>query len=144
MVECGADRLGHGVRVIDEVGFDSDGAATLGPVATMVHDAGICLELCPTSNVHTSAAGIVDLADHPIELLANAGFAVTVNTDNRLMSNVSVLDEYRALADTFGWGEEEFGAANRTALAHGVLRRGDPRPPAPSRLARGAPGARRS
>lgn len=116
LVDCGADRLGHGVRVVDEVGFDDDGGVRLGPVATMVHDSGICLELCPTSNVHTGAAGVTTLADHPIDLLATAGFAVTVNTDNRLMSDVGVLDEYRAIADTFGWGADEFTAANRTAL----------------------------
>jgi len=115
-VDCGADRLGHGVRVVDEVGFDGDGAAVLGPVAQLVHDAGLCLELCPTSNVHTSAAGVNELADHPIDVLADAGFAVTLNTDNRLMSDVSVLDEYRAISATFGWGVEEFAAANRTAI----------------------------
>ncbi|MFN8052334.1 MAG: adenosine deaminase [Acidimicrobiales bacterium] len=116
MVECGANRLGHGVHVIDEVGVDDDGEVVLGPVATMVHETGICLELCPTSNVHTSAAGVTSLADHPIDRLAEAGFAVTVNTDNRLMSDVSVLDEYAGLATTFGWGAAEFDAANRTAL----------------------------
>jgi len=116
LVDCGAQRLGHGVRIVDEIGFDSEGEAVLGPVATLVRDAGTCLELCPTSNVHTGAAGITRLSDHPIDLLARAGFAVTVNTDNRLMSDVTVLDEYRALAETFGWGADEFTIANRTAL----------------------------
>ena len=116
LVDCGADRLGHGVRIVDEVGFDGDGAVALGPVAQMVRDSGTCLELCPTSNVHTAAAGVMSLADHPIALLADCGFAVTINTDNRLMSDVTVLDEYRRLAETFGWGDAEFNAANRTAL----------------------------
>ncbi len=116
LAACGADRLGHGVHIVDDLGFDEEAAAQLGPIATMVHDAGVCLELCPTSNVHTSAAGVTSLADHPIDLLANCGFAVTVNTDNRLMSGITVLDEYAGLATAFGWGEDEFAAANRTAL----------------------------
>jgi len=116
VVDCRADRLGHGVRIIDEVGFDSDGAAVLGPVAEMVLDRAIPLELCPTSNVHTAAAGITTLAEHPIDLLARCGFAVTVNTDNRLMSDVTVLQEYEGLAATFGWGAPEFTRANQVAI----------------------------
>lgn len=118
LVDCGADRLGHGVRIVDDVDFGDDAHAepTLGPVATMVRDRGTCLELCPTSNVHTGAAGVTDFAHHPIDRLARAGFAVTVNTDNRLMSDVTVLEEYRRLRDAFGWGAEEFAAANRTAM----------------------------
>jgi adenosine deaminase len=99
---CGADRLGHGVRIVDDITVAEDGTATLGRLAAYVRDKRIPLEMCPTSNVHTGAAK--SLADHPIGLLTELRFRVTVNTDNRLMSDVSVSAELAALASTFGYG----------------------------------------
>jgi adenosine deaminase len=99
---CGADRLGHGVRIVDDIAVAEDGSATLGLLAAYVRDKRIPLEMCPTSNVHTGAAK--SLADHPIGLLADLRFRVTVNTDNRLMSDVSLSGEFTALAETFGYG----------------------------------------
>jgi adenosine deaminase len=99
---CGADRLGHGVRIVDDITVAEDGAATLGLLAAYVRDKRIPLEMCPTSNVHTGAAK--SLADHPIGLLTDLRFRVTVNTDNRLMSDVSLSGELTALAETFGYG----------------------------------------
>ncbi|MDQ4118852.1 MAG: adenosine deaminase, partial [Actinomycetota bacterium] len=81
---CGADRLGHGVRIVDDITCRDDGPPRLGRLAAWVRDNRIPLEMCPTSNVHTGAAA--SLADHPIGLLARLRFRVTVNTDNRLMS----------------------------------------------------------
>lgn len=103
---CGADRLGHGVRIVDDIAFDSDGMARLGRLAAYVRDRRVPLELCPTSNVMTGAAP--SIADHPIGLLAELGFRVTVNTDNRLMSTTSMTRELSQLADAFGWGLPEF------------------------------------
>jgi adenosine deaminase len=102
---CGADRLGHGVRIVDDITVHDDGSATLGRLAAYVRDKRIPLEMCPTSNVHTGAAK--SLADHPIGLLAGLRFRVTVNTDNRLMSDVSLSGELAALAATFGYGWEQ-------------------------------------
>ncbi|QJY46592.1 adenosine deaminase [Pseudonocardia broussonetiae] len=99
---CGADRLGHGVRIVDDIAVDDDGGATLGRLAAYVRDMRIPLEMCPTSNLHTGAAR--SLAEHPIGLLAKLRFRVTVNTDNRLMSDVSMSREMTALAETFGYG----------------------------------------
>jgi adenosine deaminase len=99
---CGADRLGHGVRIVDDITLGADGTPRLGLLAAYVRDKRIPLEMCPTSNVHTGAAK--SLADHPIGLLAQLRFRVTVNTDNRLMSDVSMTSEMTALADTFGYG----------------------------------------
>jgi adenosine deaminase len=99
---CGADRLGHGVRIVDDITVAEDGTATLGLLAAYVRDKRIPLEMCPTSNVHTGAAKSV--ADHPIGLLTDLRFRVTVNTDNRLMSDVSLSGELTALAQTFGYG----------------------------------------
>jgi adenosine deaminase len=99
---CGADRLGHGVRIVDDITLGADGTPRLGLLAAYVRDKRIPLEMCPTSNVHTGAAK--SLADHPIGLLTQLRFRVTVNTDNRLMSDVSMSSEMAALADTFGYG----------------------------------------
>jgi len=99
---CGADRLGHGVRIVDDITIGEDGSAKLGLLANYVRDMRIPLEMCPTSNVHTGAAA--SLAEHPIGLLTRLRFRVTVNTDNRLMSDVSMTGEMTALAETFGYG----------------------------------------
>ncbi|MFC5230538.1 adenosine deaminase [Pseudonocardia zijingensis] len=99
---CGADRLGHGVRIVDDITLGADGTPRLGLLAAYVRDKRIPLEMCPTSNVHTGAAK--SLADHPIGLLTQLRFRVTVNTDNRLMSDVSMTSEMAALVDTFGYG----------------------------------------
>lgn len=99
---CGAERLGHGVRIVDDIEVGDDGSVRLGQLAAFVRDRRVPLEMCPTSNVHT---GVVDdLADHPIGLLARLRFRVTVNTDNRLMSNISLSQEFANLVDAFGYG----------------------------------------
>jgi len=102
---CGAERLGHGVRIVDDIIVDADDTARLGRLASYVRDRRIPLELCPTSNVHTGAVG--DLASHPIGLLRSLGFRVTVNTDNRLMSDVTMTSEMVGLHEAFGWGLDD-------------------------------------
>ena len=103
--ECHADRLGHGVRIVDDISVDTDGSATLGRLAQYVRDTRIPLEMCPSSNVQTGAAA--SIAEHPIGLLRRLQFRVTVNTDNRLMSGVSVSSEMAALVDAFGYGWDD-------------------------------------
>jgi adenosine deaminase len=98
---CNAERLGHGVRIVDDIVVDPDGVASLGRLAAYVRDRRIPLEMCPTSNVHTGAAA--SLAEHPIGLLRRLRFRVTVNTDNRLMSGISLSSELAELAETFDW-----------------------------------------
>ncbi|MEP6561353.1 MAG: adenosine deaminase [Nakamurella sp.] len=99
---CGADRLGHGVRIIDDIQVDRDGTAELGRLAAYVRDKRIPLEMAPTSNVQTGAAS--SIAEHPIGLLTELKFRVTVNTDNRLMSGCSMTSEMTALNEAFGYG----------------------------------------
>jgi adenosine deaminase len=102
---CGAERLGHGVRIVDDITVDAEGRATLGRLASFIRDRRVPLEMCPTSNVNT---GVCDsIAEHPIGLLARLRFRVTVNTDNRLMSGVSLSSEMAALVDAFGYGWDE-------------------------------------
>jgi adenosine deaminase len=98
---CGADRLGHGVRIIDDVRGDR----SLGRLAAYVRDKRIPLELCPSSNIQTGAAP--SIAEHPIGLLHDLRFRVTVNTDNRLMSGTSMAREMTLLVDAFGYGWPE-------------------------------------
>ncbi|MDO9496310.1 MAG: adenosine deaminase, partial [Nocardioides sp.] len=93
------DRLGHGVRIIDDITVADDGTVTLGRLASYVRDKRIPLELCPSSNVQTGAADSV--AEHPIGLLTDLRFRVTVNTDNRLMSQTSMTNEMAKLVEAF-------------------------------------------
>ena len=99
---CGADRLGHGVRITDDIERDDDGTLRLGRLASILRDKRIPLELCPSSNVQTGA--VASIAEHPFDLLARAQFRVTVNTDNRLMSDTTMSKEMLVLAETFGYG----------------------------------------
>jgi adenosine deaminase len=98
---CGADRLGHGVRIIDDISLAEDGTVQLGRLASYVRDKRIPLEMCPSSNVQTGAAPSIE--EHPIGLLSRLRFRVTVNTDNRLMSGTSMGREMRQLCDAFGY-----------------------------------------
>ncbi len=102
---CGTDRLGHGVRIIDDITLADDGSAVLGRLAQYVRDKRIPLEMCPSSNVQTGAAA--SIVEHPIGLLRQLSFRVTVNTDNRLMSGVSMSSEMAALVEAFGYGWDD-------------------------------------
>jgi adenosine deaminase len=97
---CGAERLGHGLRIIDDITIEPDGTARLGRLASFVRDTRVPLEMCPTSNVQTGGVGA--FPEHPIDLLRRLRFRVTVNTDNRLMSGVSASSEFHALDEAFG------------------------------------------
>ena len=99
---CGAERLGHGVRIVDDITMRPDGSVELGRLAAFVRDRRVPLEMCPTSNVHTGA--VQSVADHPIDLLRRLRYRLTVNTDNRLMSGVSLSSEFAALDEAFGIG----------------------------------------
>jgi adenosine deaminase len=102
---CGAERLGHGVRIVDDITTRPDGRVTLGRLAAYVRDRRVPLEMCPTSNVHTGAAQ--SIAEHPIGLLRRLRFRVTVNTDNRLMSGITLSSEMAALSAAFGLGLDD-------------------------------------
>lgn len=113
---CGAERLGHGVRIVDDMTAEGEAgdvtprvvrgvdASTvrLGRLAGFVRDRRIPLEMCPSSNVQTGAAE--SIATHPISLLKDLRFRVTLNTDNRLMSDTSMSKEMQLLVDEAGWG----------------------------------------
>jgi adenosine deaminase len=100
---CGADRLGHGVRIVDDI--TPGPQPVLGRLAAYVRDKRIPLELCPSSNVQTGAAP--SIAEHPIGLLRELRFRATVNTDNRLMSGTCMSREMALLVEAFGYGWAE-------------------------------------
>jgi len=103
---CGAHRIGHGTRLIDDIALADGKAVKLGDLAQYVLDKRIPLEICLISNVHTGAAS--SLAEHPFKVLYQAKFRVTLNTDNRLMSDTSMSKEFAAAAETFGLGLDDF------------------------------------
>jgi adenosine deaminase len=109
---CGAERLGHGVHIVDDIDVLDDGSIALGRLAEFVRDRRVPLEMCPTSNVHTGAAASIET--HPFDLLRRLRFRVTVNTDNRLMSDVTLSSEFAALDAAFdlGLGEMEWLTIN--------------------------------
>jgi len=99
---CGTERLGHGVRIVDDIQISPEGSVRLGRLAAYIRDRRIPLEMCPTSNVQTGAAP--SIAEHPIRVLRQLSFRVTVNTDNRLMSQVTLSSEFHRLVTEFGYG----------------------------------------
>lgn len=101
----GALRVGHGVRLLDDIDFSDDGEAHLGRTADWVRDRQIALELCPSSNVQTGAA--TSVAEHGITALRDLDYAVTINTDNRLMSATSMTREMTLLVEEAGWSGED-------------------------------------
>lgn len=109
---CGADRLGHGFQIIDDCRVVDGEIVDFGPVASVVRDRQIPLEICPTSNTHTQGW---PMDRHPLALLDRAGFVVTISPDNRLMSSTSLEREYEQLRDVFGWTETDLARVNRQA-----------------------------
>jgi adenosine deaminase len=116
---CGAERLGHGVRIVDDIEGVRYGEARLGRVADLVRDRRVPLELCPTSNVHSGAAPSIE--EHPIGLLMDLKFRVTVNTDNRLMSGTTLSSEFAQLVDAFGVGWDRIGRLTINAMKSAFL-----------------------
>ncbi len=114
---CGAQRIGHGVRIAEDTDFDGSSITALGPMARRVRDHRIPLEISVTSNVHTSAVDGLDM--HPLRALYDTGFNVTINTDNKLMSGVTVGSEYELAANHFGLVTEDLGKITVRAVEAG-------------------------
>lgn len=108
---CGATRIGHGFRISDDLDVVDGEARGFGDIAALVRERQIPLEICPTSNLHTLG---IQPADHPLGLLYRNGFNVTLNTDNRLMSAVTLTDEFEFAAKYHGFDQTDL---RRTTLA---------------------------
>ncbi|MGA8066545.1 MAG: adenosine deaminase [Terriglobales bacterium] len=120
---CGAHRIGHGTRLIDDIAVVDGKAVKLGDLAQYVLDKRIPLEICLSSNVHTGATP--SLAEHPFKILYQEKFRVTLNTDNRLMSGTSMTQEFKAAADTFGLSLDDFEKITINAMKSAFLPYGD-------------------
>ncbi len=97
---CGAHRIGHGTRIIEDMRIKEGEVLSMGTLAQYVLDKRIPLEICMTSNVHTGA--VRSLEEHPFGILYKYKFRVTLNTDDRLMSGITLTDEYEVANKTFG------------------------------------------
>ncbi len=97
---CGAHRIGHGTRLVEDVVIYDGKVIKVGSLAQYVLDHRIPLEICLSSNVHTGA--VTSLAEHPFPLFRDLGFRVTLNTDNRLMSRTTMTEEYTLAVEEFG------------------------------------------
>jgi adenosine deaminase len=116
---CGAHRIGHGTRLIDDIAISDGRAVKLGDLAQYVLDKRIPLEICLISNVHTGAAP--SLEQHPFKILYQEKFRVTLNTDNRLMSDTSLSKEFTAAATTFGLTIGDFEKITINAMKSAFL-----------------------
>ena len=116
---CGAHRIGHGTRLIDDIAISNGKAVKLGDLAQYVLDKRIPLEICLISNVHTGATPSV--AEHPFKILYEEKFRVTLNTDNRLMSDTTMTQEFQAAANTFGLSLKDFEKITINAMKSAFL-----------------------
>src|SRR5215471_6515767 len=116
---CGAHRIGHGTRLIDDIAVADGKAVKMGDLAQYVLDKRIPLEICLISNVHTGAAP--SLSEHPFKILYQEKFRVTLNTDNRLMSDTTMTKELVAAQETFGLTLDDFEKITINAMKSAFL-----------------------
>jgi adenosine deaminase len=116
---CGAHRIGHGTRLIEDIAVADGKVVKLGDLAQYVLDKRIPLEVCLISNVHTGAAPSLD--QHPFKILYQEKFRVTLNTDNRLMSDTTMTKEFEAAAETFGLTLDDFEKITINAMKSAFL-----------------------
>ena len=104
----GAERIGHGIRCVEDPA-----------VVDLLAERGIALEVCPTSNVHTST--VASYAVHPLPALLRRGLAVTLNTDDPSISGIDLAHEYRIAMDELGLTEADLRRMQENALAAAFL-----------------------
>lgn len=111
---CGAHRVGHATRLIEDMKVKDGQVVSMGTLAQYVLDKRIPLEICLTSNVHTGAVNSID--EHPFGIFYRYKFRVTLNTDDRLMSGITLTDEYCTAAEHFGLTLEELEKISINAM----------------------------
>jgi adenosine deaminase len=119
-VQLGTQRLGHGVRIVEDIEFTEDGdEPRLGRLASFVRDTRIALEVCPSSNLQTGIAG--KISEHPVQKLYELGFTITISCDNRLMSGTSTSRELGLLVENFGWDLADLELVALNGIESGFL-----------------------
>ena len=111
--DCHAERIGHGIRLIDDIDFSS-GTAVLGSLSQEILDRQICLEMAPTSNLQTGGAASYET--HQIGVMKKLGFNVTINTDNRLMSATSMIREVTEISRGYSWTIDDLHDVARNGI----------------------------
>ncbi len=111
--DCHAERIGHGIRLIDDIDFSS-GTPVMGSLAKEILDRQICLEMAPTSNLQTGGAASYET--HQIGVMKKLGFNVTINTDNRLMSATSMIREVTEISRGYSWTIDDLHDVARNGI----------------------------
>ncbi len=99
----GASRIGHGIAMAGNL-----------PLQQLCAEKQVGVEMCPVSNLQTKA--VQGKADYPIREFMKNGLLVTVNTDNRTVSNTSITREFTLLQDDFGFATEELQSLTKNAI----------------------------
>lgn len=107
-ISMGTKRLGHGVRAIESA-----------ECINTLKEKDILLEVCPTSNLDTGVC--LNIKEHPIKKLFDRGVSISINTDNRTVSNVTLNSEYELLYKTFNFTENDFNNMNINAIKHAFI-----------------------
>jgi adenosine deaminase len=111
---CGANRIGHGIRIVDDIIINSDKTITLGPLAAYIRDTQTSLDICLSSNIQTK---IVDkIENHPFGFLYKLGFCVTLSTDDKLMIDTSLNKEMIIARDVFNFQIKDFKKITMNAI----------------------------
>lgn len=117
---CGAHRIGHATRLTEDISFNQNGEVIkLGELAQYILDKRIPLEICLLSNVHTGA--IDKLENHPFIKLYKEKFRVFLNTDDRLMSDTTLTNEYITAIEHFGINLDDVEKLNINAMKSSFL-----------------------
>ena len=116
---CGAHRIGHGTRLIDDIAVADGKAVKLGGLAQYVLDKRIPLEICLLSNVHTGATPT--LAEHPFRILYQEKFRVTLNTDDPALFGTTLSHEYQLAQEAFGFTDEHLRELARNSFEASFL-----------------------
>jgi adenosine deaminase len=111
---CGAHRIGHGIHIVDDCLVEDGEIVSLGRLAAYVRDHRVPLEVCVTSNLQTG--GYSEPGDHPVGALHRAGFAITLSTDNRLMSRTSMSREFALVVDHHGFAPRDLLQVTEQAM----------------------------
>ncbi len=116
---CGAHRLGHATRLTDDMTMVDGEIVKLGSLAQYILNRRIPLEMCLSSNVHTGA--VRSMSEHPFRLYFEHGFRVTINTDDRLMSDTSMTKEFGIAVSEFGLGVNDLEKITVNAMKSAFL-----------------------
>ena len=116
---CGAHRLGHATRLTDDMTIVGGRIVKLGSLAQYILDRRIPLEMCLSSNVHTGA--VRSMQEHPFKIYYDRGFRVTLNTDDRLMSDTTMTKEFGIAVHEFGLGMRDLEKITINAMKSAFL-----------------------